>query len=546
MCLVAALTLVLSGCTKDDAPKVKTPFDNANIAKIADIEKKLGDNVITIHPEISINDRSVPEGEEGYWVPMTDEIAETCTFEWYRYNARIDGQLYDQYKIADTRNLDDFYLGGLNVGNYDFFFRVTDMDGITYTSNVFKVKISGKYTPGFIVLSDVEGKTRVDFVNNLDGTMGPVMDILSGTAAPALGAPVGVSCTYDFYGAPGNLFEGQVNAANGYTINIMSETNMVRLYWEDMSYADKYQLYNQFKFMAGMGMGEYPNANFCPTVIYSAAVNESGKGECIVYDKGNKEIRYYDAVNMVLWNANATMMMNKIDGAKFTPSPVLTGNSNSDGIAAILFNEDNKSFVKLHSVSFVTGGTASYYTEPGLNNTGKELVFSNWKFQAGNDQEVVAIQKDAAGNLYYVSFKSNTGGNFRSNQITAPKSSEATDFTTGQSLNSPNFIYYRTDTEIYAINQANLTVTKVLDAPEGMKFSKIKIEKNAIDSDNAGWMNRLMVFSYDPEASEHSCGTMEVYKVNEGTGALTLDVFNEKEMKWSGFGKVVDAAFKQK
>jgi hypothetical protein len=55
-----------------------------------------------------------------------------------------------------------------------------------------------------------------------------------------------------------------------------------------------------------------------------------------------------------------------------------------------------------------------------------------------------------------------------------------------------------------------------------------------------------MVFTYDPAKPADSCGKLEVMQVVPIYGDLNVAKFNNENMEWSGFGKVIDAEWKNK
>lgn len=532
LCLMSAIVF-LPSCYED-----KGNYDYADMADIyiSNIARNglyrfFGEDTVTIRPTIFIKDLEKSTSE----VPATEILPDNAAgykFEWFLLGVGIDGKQYNQYKFAEVRNLEAYPLN-LPSGSYKIFFRVTNPQGVSYSSNNFELKITSSIASGFIIMSNVAGQTRIDFLNWSDNQLVMMKDKLQGVSQ-LWGAPFGVSVTPDIYGLPGHLHgtmpPSMSPALDGYTIYLSTATGTHRIFYEDLSFKPEDDLIHSFMMSTGLP------ANFLPTATYSPQSNSS-RGEAAVFDGNNNDIYYYNPMYAAIWNG--MLPINSVGGTRFNSTPHMTMNSQAQG--AIFYDADNKSF----AYNIINGFAVDtyYYSQAELNNTGKNLVFINLRV---GQQNVEAILRDNAGQLYFARFHHTSGINASIQPFNAPDSDKAMDFTSGQVTNDP-FVYYRTDDNVYCIHTATFNVIKVYTAPMGHKISRIKVEKNSnLESISAGWINRLLIFTYDDTLPADECGTMSVYKSIDAHGNIELEQYNDEPMEWSGLGKVVDAAWKQK
>lgn len=508
-------SVMLASCYEDKGNYNYDPPKELEISIIGDYVRILGNDTITIRPSFSaLEQENTDPGD--------------YTYEWVWYNAKIGQRKYNAYVVSREKELNGQKLG-LPRGTHKFYYKVIDRNGISFFSDLFKITVESDIARGFMILSDVDNKTRMDYLNySAKGEITQIVDIFDkmGTTPPEMGRPLGVTCYYD-NNAP--IFNANNLGGYHYGICIMTTEGAFRVKHDDLSYLPEYDFKEAFT-------GKLPN-NFMISQMFSPRSNSaSDSGEAVVYDDNNRNLYYM--LTAMMWTWNSTRICNTLGGVRFNAAPhYLFGFMMGVGV---LFDEDTKSFMNYMM------GTTSAYIHPDLNDTGKDLLMLGKS--ADDMMMTLALMKKLDGSQYYLlTFSSMGGFDAAVHDLTLLDGGNAADFCKGTYHPNRPYIYYRTDTKVYVINAGTLSVNEVYSAPAGHKISRIKIVRNGggKTDDEPLWVDDLMICTYDPSLPAESCGTFSLYKPI-AQGALELEKLNGKSMTWSGFGKIVDADFKQK
>jgi len=111
------------------------------------------------------------------------------------------------------------------------------------------------------------------------------------------------------------------------------------------------------------------------------------------------------------------------------------------------------------------------------------------------------------------------------------------------------YLYCATEDNLYKINVNTMVIEELKNIiPSGHKISVLK--STAIRFSNT---NRILIASYDPSGQMGENGMLSLYNVEDGTGNLVLAKHPDTptsagyqiEMRWTGFGKVIGADYKQ-
>ncbi|MDL2319506.1 hypothetical protein LJC45_00030 [Alistipes sp. OttesenSCG-928-B03] len=517
LCLSA---LTLQGCYEDKGNYDYTPAQEIIIGNIeSEYYRVLLEDTISVSPILyrtvnGISTQFEPEGWDSEWILMGE---------------RVDGVMTNHHVFSTEDELHKHPLN-LSKGDHLLVYKITDPLGISYFSDVFKVKVESELGRGMLIMCDVNGKTRLDHLNYFNHKITPVYDVIKLTKsdAPLDGAPVSVNCYFDS-NAPVNG-----SGFGSFAVTMMTDLNAFHLNAADFSYIPEYELRSQFVIE--------PPSYFRPSKIIMGRGESYPLNMGFMSDPGSKNLYYYSTMMVPASFWSETNIANKFNGVRFNASPHATW----DQMSSVIFNDDTKSFYRF---SLMMKMTFAYGSD--LSNLGKDLVFVHQ--QSG--QQVVAVMKSSAGAYSIMRFDAATGNNVKTYDLNLPDADKIQGFAM-QWVNMFGYLYYYTEDKVYAINLASIsdptdsTITVVYptkDTPEvgGPKISGLKYVRNGSSGSEATWRDNLMVFTYDPKLPSESCGTITMYKA-QPNGELKVAELEDTKMTFGGFGKIVDADYKIK
>ncbi|KAA6335110.1 hypothetical protein EZS27_016629 [termite gut metagenome] len=449
------------------------------------------------------------------------------SYEWVWMNAVYRDVYYNKYVWSNLKEWVDFSID-LPGGTYQFYYKVRDnKTGVEWISDSFTVNIENDIAKGFFVLSEIDNVGRVDFINFYQDKFDFKQDILTknGSEIPPLNKPLGVACYSDLNSPAINATpsEGQ------YLVCVLTETGAYRLRPSDLFYMDLYNL-------------NYAIMGTVPTGFYAKKIDHAvgSSSESTLIGSDNNIYYYYRPMN-VFWTIGA--YVNVYVEKRFNVSPLTASPSPAAG--TVMYDMDTKSFVKRTG----TGTAISYFTGDNFRNTGKDLIYIHARgIEQGTENVIYALLKDpATGEFFFSSFLISDGSQKFYQPLNLPKLNDARQFAmtynyyANQNVNNGNeFLYYATDSQIYLYNIADGDNRVVYTATGEQIISHIEFVKLG------NWGDHLMVFTYDPAKPADSCGKLEVMQVVPIYGDLNVAKYNNEKMEWSGFGKVIDADWKNK
>lgn len=501
--------LCISSCYED---KGNYDYSSVNKITISGIEERY---VVGLDDELKINPiitSSIPGDEESY------------SYEWIALTVQIQGELRQKYTLSRDKNFNQrLNLPGSKTDiPYKFYLQVTDTKtGIATLSETFSVDLINDISTGFVVLSDVNNKTRLDFVNNYKDTLDLRLDILSSNESsryPDFGAPLSLAC-YSDYNAP--VMNAQVSDGR-YAVSIQTSTGAYRLHPADFTYIPLYNL-------SYVIMGGEPDGFVAQEIVDGTFLR----------DNNNNQLFYYR--NALIYWTSGIYINQTVDYKPVKVAPQIAS-FGSDG--CVMYDVDKKSFFFQKSQQKYSGYyPASTETKFKHNETGKDLVFLYGRKES--PRKAYTVLKDpATSDLYLGAFEHFSGA-----QAFYVKISHLTDIanvkqfamTASQTTIHAGLLqllFYRTDNKIYAYNTSDNTNQLVYTATGGEKITSMEFLSWG------KWQNHLMVMTYDPAKPADSCGKLEVKKVTPVSGVLEQAVHNEEPMSWTGFGKIVDVDWK--
>ncbi len=299
-------------------------------------------------------------------------------YEWLILNIRVNDIVYQEYLISSDKYLDNVWLK-LSGGIYNFFYRITDTKtGVKWTSNIFQVEIVNEIVSGFFILSDVDDKTRVDFISYYNDTLNLKLDILSkiDSKYPSFGKPISSSC----YSDRNSPKMGALPEDGQYAVCILTNTGAYRLNPGSFTYDPLYNLNYNY-------IGSIPTGFFA-TKIYNS------KSKVILADNKN-DLYFYDPIFSIFWTMG--IYLNKtVEGIHFNVAPHV--GFVQEG--SVFYDIDSKSFVAQKA----SQNFANYYPESlesefnGLtfkfNKTGKDILFLHARNEPNNNGMVYTLLKD--------------------------------------------------------------------------------------------------------------------------------------------------------
>lgn len=506
--------LCISSCYED---KGNYDYQSVNKITISGIEKSYTvgwKDVLTVKPIIT---SSIPGDEENY------------TYEWIGLSVQIQGEVQQQYVFGTEKNFNQcLNLPGSRVDSpYKFYLQVTDnKTGVASLSETFEVNVVNDIATGFVILSNVNDETRLDFINYKGDSLDLTLDILSTIESvrfPDFGVPISLACYSDRNSPVMNASadEGQ------YAVSIQTSTGAYRLRPKDFTYSPLYNL-------SYMILGGEPDGFVAQEIVDGTFLR----------DNKNNQL-YYNRTQNIYWTSG--IYVNQT--VDFKPVVVAPQIASFGTFGCVMYDVDKKSFFYQKSQQKYAG----YYSKTAekefdgllfkLNGTGKDLVYLFGRSSEGTARnKVYTILKDPITNDYYLGAFTHTTGEqafyVKISHLMDIANSKQFDMVRANPSELFQFLYYRTDNKIYVYNTSDGTNQLVYTAADGEIITSMKFVRYG------NWRDDLMISTYDPAKPFDSCGKLELKKITPLIGTLEQDEYNQTPMSWTGFGKIVDVDWK--
>lgn len=481
---IILITCTLS-CYKDEGNYSYSELNEILISGIESNYHRFIGDTITISPTLKFKKA---EGKQ-----------EDYNYEWFIKSEKGYGTL-----LTSTRNLEKFVLKGVSTGEHRMQYRVTEKStGLQYFSE-FDLIVGNDLGRGLLIMSNVDGKMKLDMISYFNSILWDKGDILkvANSDLPEQGEPFQVI-----------MFNEQLSAW-GKTLYILTSTGANRLKPLDFSYLPAYNFSNH-------GFGFPPN--FVVEKMYN------GNGRVYAYADGN--IYYHNPLGYIHWTY--TTPINRLEnGARFKASPHCVYSNQSNGV---IFNDEEKSFM-LHESS---KKTVSDFPQQGIKrfdtkNINKELVFIDQ-----NDKCFYAIL-DSLGSRRFLAcavMYGKVGLQESYQEIYNDEMKRAKSFALPKTGNYISFIS-SDETKVYTCSFSDYSVKLAYQAKAGCKISHIRY----LDRDLFGTTHpistkhMLGICTYEPGVKES--GEIGVMYLNPA-GKFVPQQYDEKDLIWSGFGKIV-------
>lgn len=427
----------------------------------------------------------------------------------YRYEWSYENSAKAIAVLATTKDLNVKI--DLPPGNYTLFYRVTDVaSGVQYRVGA-PLLISSEVYEGYLVLNDVNGKSRLDMLSykkeNADFTQ--YTDVLArvGSTLPQQGKPYKVFCMHasSATSTDPKVFRIYIATATGTSI-LDSET-----FGYTATGNIRYEMVGDVpqQFTAENFFGIY-QGNTLPTMYMY--------GDNGVYIRRNNYMVFpYVKLNTYAGEINP-----------YKISPYIAASSSF----VMMFNTDKRVFTRTQSTSSITS-----YDIPASQDypTGKDLVH----MEAAYTGNVYAIMKNPANSQFSI-IRFTVGAAVTSNDvITATDIDKATRFAV-----SPDrgYLFYSVGGKVYEYDLSLKTSKLMLDkGPDEVTYLAFPgFFFRGLNTKYAEWSQWLTVGTYPAAGGSGTEGTLEQYYVPPVNGAL------ESRKKWTGFGKIVSIAYRER
>ncbi|WP_316814516.1 PKD-like family lipoprotein [Pedobacter nyackensis] len=482
------LFAVLQSCKKKDAENL-VPVNEISISGIENKYTLLSTDVLEIAPKLSASIQTDLDNSnyDFYWINMGVTSLNSTS----------------QDTLARTKDLSTVL--GLKTGQYKLFFRMVDKKTGVFYAKSFLVNISSALSRGFLLLSEVNGGSRLDMLAKTSTGYNVVTDVLAKSASSLVltGKPYFVSSIVNpFYGD--QTFIGTSDGTN-----LVAE--------ETFAAAPSSNIVYQFK-------GTIPSvATFKPTMFY-----QGPQYGAYLYNE-------HDIYATFLMAAPFSTPINNIGtgNVKFPASPFIA-NYMSTGYEsnAIIFDEQGQTFYNYKAESL--GASAMPTGNLFDFNVKKKLVYMG--FSLYNSGEVSAILKDNDKSVYHFArfaapYKNIAFGYQYTYQVmNATDIDKATHFAVTP---QQGYLFYAVEGKLYEYDFASNSAKLMKD------YGSRKISMLKVNLPDAYWIpeeysNLLMIATYD-EGNMSTSGKIEFFKTAPVQGDLEL------YSSYTGMGKVVSA-----
>lgn len=471
---------------------------------------------------------------------------ENYSYEWVVvYHTRENEPYYD-YVWSTLKEWDDFNLTLPAGTTYKLYYRITDNEtGVKWSSDIFTVQIINDIAQGFFILSEVNGIGRVDFINYAHEKFDLRLDMLTrvGSGIPPLDKPIGVACVSDnnspYMGA--SLVTGE----NYHMVGVLTEKGMYRLHPSTLLYEEKYEIKQSILLDHLLPSDFYVKKVLCPA---------GSSRDFVLMDNHNN--LYYNMGTFALYSTAGVYTNSFANGHRMNISEWAVYPSSS--YTTVMYDTDSLSFARQTGTTVTV---SNYYPasnerefEDGkfkFNKTGMELVYLHFRavLLPLSGAPIYSIQKNPTTGEYYLGCFLHSGVQQYYHRLkNLPEFSDRKEIAmTYNSANknlANNYLYYRTDTKIYAYDINNQTTELVFTTEEGEKISYMQFMQPGLSS--YVWKDRMILCTYNPNLPAEHCGTLRVLATDAVYGTLSPVNYNGEEMIWTGFGKIIDLSWKEK
>ncbi|WP_295120017.1 PKD-like family lipoprotein [uncultured Chitinophaga sp.] len=491
--LVVLACIVPGACMKDKGNYDYHPINRIAIKGVDSLYILDYGSRLTIRPELSFTDG----GKE-----------DTANYSYAWVQNRLIGYTGAARVLSTRRDLDTNIR--IAYGSYEMYYRVTDKRTNVFTDAVFTLTVGSPSYEGWMALCDMEnGNSRLDMVSRrgpLDIIYRNVLDTVR-SAFKTTGTPSFISVAYTLI-PPGQ-------GTN--TTFIGTSTTAALLGRDSLDYSGSSNFNNLF------------NVNAVKPVDYTGAR---------IYLRIYAGILYAENRLFRVDISNLSVAVNKQDAntALFKPSPyVALGASTS-----IVFNEDNKTFLRLTSSGAscltIAPGTLFNYSQPD-----KDLVWMD--FSTYNGGEAFAVLKRPADNKMFLARFLTTGlGQNYYDEIIATDIDKAEHFCVSPEY---GYLFYSVGSKVYEYDFALKKSWLMKDYGSKkitiMKFQRfLSLSATGVNIALYTELSRKLAIGTYEEGNPITSGVLDLYTVPGINGNIRI------YKSYEGLGKIASLTYRER
>lgn len=425
-------------------------------------------------------------------------------YEWFLHNpTALAG---DKEKFLSDERILDIQLS-VAPGVYKGYYRVRDKETGVQVSTRFDLEVVSSVYEGWMVMSDVNGKARLDMASRIEGEYLVIPDILAYTGSQL-----------KLEGAPGSVFCYEYDRTM-YGIYVTSEvTGTTKIDPDTFDWSEDLRL-------------TYEATGSFPVDWKADKMYNKGKRSALTISNGSMYYCFYDfgvgygvPINMVVGEA-----------APYTISQYASVDHTVGVDQTILFDEDNKRFLRHMGLSseestLMPEGTLFDY------NIGMDLVYMGHSDYNGG--EAFAVLND--NGKYYIARiaqQKNSLNQVYFETVNVPGFEQAENFTVHPDF---GYLFFNIGAKVYEYDLSSMVAHEMLDygnkSISHLEFYDLESSREH----TADFERQLMVATNDSSLPAESSGKLEFYTVPPVNGQITLD--SELE----GFGKIVSISYRER
>ncbi len=507
--VVLMLALMFAACSQDQGNYDYHELNEPNITGVEESYSVLIHDVLDLNPSLGDN--------------ITD--LDAYTYEWKVINNSGDNE---ETVIGTEKHLQKEIT--LNAGIYSLYFTVTEKSSGLFWRKSYTLTVSDSSSEGWMVLCDVDGKTRLDIISAVTGKT--YQDILSTSGMDELNHP------YAIQYAPKNGYSGS-------PFYLFTADGATRLSNNNFAWQKDYA----FKYEVAKSLDLHPHSMVCDQsgmmrvcvsdgIVYTAS-NMGIQGLFAAVNKQSVLVPYVGANVGATSYASVYLLYDDTNKCFMTCCPFLVALSLSDSNYHTMA-EMEEIATGYKGSDMVTGTAFTDYP------TGLDFVYmENTKYDPGNAKMGVTYTVLHDGDKYYLygiqlgdmlTFADCTyvlGKAYYGDLSDCKDIAKASHFAFS-SLR--NYMYYAVDGTVYRVNlsETPLKAEKQF-ALSGESITMMKF--NLYQSSTSNHDYDLVVAS-----DKSGVGTLRIYDgmTNEG------DFTSVKPTVYTGFAKIVDATYRER
>lgn len=484
--LLLLLLVFCSSCYKDKGNYQYQELDEIAIGLAESYHAELGDSLL-IQPQLHASITQHPDPAN-------------YTFQWGVF---VNGE---EEVLSDEQNL----AAEITVapGSYTLRFLVEDKQSGIQWQRLTLLTVTSSIYEGYLVLNDVDGRSRLDMLSYMDGDFNQITDVLSSTDAAV-----------QLEGRPIQVFCMDINRwDNLYGIYLLTDKGTKRIHSETFEITATSDISYQF-------LGELPSPFIPQRLDGNLAYGSSPM--MWLYAHGN--VYHYTSFGALSFSSLPVNVYPN-QATPFRVSPHIISHWN----VGVFFDEEEKRFVTNNSEN-----SQQYISVPVFEifgyPEGLDLIHMESTY-AGIGHAV--LKDSGSGGFFFLSFV--VGGEVvYFDEIAAPDFHEAAHYAV-----SPEFgyLFYSIGGKVFQYDPYLKSSKLMLDNPERhityLAFTKFpRREENTQYAERS---QQLTVGSQTMGGPAGSHGRLSIYTVPPVNGQIIL------QHEWDGFGKIVSVCYRER